>query len=135
MILGQSSRKSRSRSRKLVRKSVILVGPAGVCVADVMMGFKVLAAPPRRLRDLAREELLVLAIPCEICYSAGGAWPPMFVIELIVLGDVGDSLRKQTAFRRGFADLKSGTKFRAECSYGLDTSSVSPANVPHNMIT
>ena len=33
-------------------------GPAGVCGVEVAMGFKVGAAP-RRLRDLAREELLV----------------------------------------------------------------------------
>jgi hypothetical protein len=86
VISGQSSRKSRSRSRKFVRKSVILDGPAGVCGVDVMMGFNVLAAPPRRLRDLAREELLTLAIPCELCSSGGGAWPPMVMIELNVLG-------------------------------------------------
>jgi len=41
-----------------VRKSAIFEGPAGICGVEVPMGFKVLAAP-RRLRDLAREELLV----------------------------------------------------------------------------
>lgn len=59
MISGQSSRRSSSRRRRLVRKSVTFEGPgAGV----VCWGFRDdggLRLFERKLRDLAREELLI----------------------------------------------------------------------------
>jgi hypothetical protein len=59
-MFGQSSRRSRSRSRRFVRNRMILEGPDSVCGcgADVT-GFKVLLGAIRKLLDRASEELLV----------------------------------------------------------------------------
>ena len=59
VISGQSFRKSRSRSRRFVRKSAILEGPGVHCGVDVEGGFRLFGGGTRRLRERARDELLV----------------------------------------------------------------------------
>ena len=62
MISGQSFRRSRFSSRRLVRKRETYEGPEVDCIVVVGAGgFKVPGAGTRRLRVRAREVLLVEA--------------------------------------------------------------------------
>jgi hypothetical protein len=60
VISGQPSRKSRLRSRRFVRKRAMFDGPVVDCgVEEVEGGFRLFGGGTRRLRERAREELLV----------------------------------------------------------------------------
>ncbi len=62
MISGQSSRRSRSNNRILVRKRETFEGPppvSGPVELIAVEAFKLSGGGTRKLRDLAREELLV----------------------------------------------------------------------------
>ena len=59
VISGQSSRRSKSSSHRLVRKREMFEGPAAVCGGAAKSGLRLPRVLERRVRDRAREILLV----------------------------------------------------------------------------
>lgn len=60
MISGQSDSRSKSRSRRFVRNRTVFEGPSRGCAAGIGPDLSACGAGARRLRDRARDVLMVV---------------------------------------------------------------------------